>query len=139
MRLCPKWLEEDISVPPAAIPAMLGRLEALALRENLRILCFGHYADGNIHLSVSEKLSPLSPERAGAVKKEIFSETVKLGGRIAAEHGIGSVKNEYLGLNLNDATLNLALGIKKMLDPKGILNPGKIFPQQVWNKAYTTE
>jgi FAD/FMN-containing dehydrogenase len=64
---------------------------------------------------------------------------VKLGGRIAAEHGIGSVKNEYLGLNLNDATLHLAMQIKKTLDPKGILNPGKIFPQAVWNRAYAAE
>lgn len=139
MGLCPKWLEEDISVPPAAIPGMLDILQALALRENLRILCFGHYADGNIHLSVSEADAPLSLERAGVLKKEIFSETVALGGRIAAEHGIGSVKKEYLGLNLDDATLNLALQIKKMLDPLGILNPGKIFPGQVWKTAYPAE
>jgi glycolate oxidase len=136
MGICPQWLEEDISVPPASIPVMLDKLQELAIRENLRILSFGHYADGNIHLSVSEANSPLTPERTKVVKKEIFLETTKLGGRIAAEHGIGSVKNEYLGLNLDDATLNLALGIKKMLDPKGILNPGKIFPEQVWNKAY---
>jgi len=139
MGLCPKWLEEDISVPPASIPAMLDALQALALRENLRILCFGHYADGNIHLNVSEADAPLSRARADLVKKKIYFETVKLGGRIAAEHGIGSVKKEYLGLNLNDATLNLALQIKKMLDPKGILNPGKIFPQEVWNRAYKAD
>jgi len=49
MGLCPKWLEEDISVPPASIPLMLDTLQELASKENLRILCFGHYADGNIH------------------------------------------------------------------------------------------
>ena len=139
MGLCPKWLEEDISVPPASIPSMLDTLQALTLRENLRIFCFGHFADGNIHLNVSEADAPLSRTRADLVKKEIFFETVKLGGRIAAEHGIGSVKNEYLGLNLNDATLHLAMRIKKTLDPKGILNPGKIFPQAVWNRAYAAE
>jgi glycolate oxidase len=137
--LCPKWLEEDISVPPASIPLMLDKLQALAGLENLRILSFGHYADGNIHLSVSESDGPLTPEREKAVKKEIFSETMKLGGRIAAEHGVGSAKNEYIGLNLDTATLNLALGIKKMLDPQGILNPGKIFPRQIWNKAYKAD
>lgn len=137
--LCPKWLEEDISVPPASIPIMLDKLQALALRENLRIACFGHYADGNIHLSVSEKDSPLSQKRERIIKKEIFSETVNLGGRIAAEHGIGSVKKEYLGLNLDESTLNLALGIKKMLDPKGILNPGKVFPRKVWDKFYKAD
>ncbi|MDY0221634.1 MAG: FAD-linked oxidase C-terminal domain-containing protein [Desulfobacterium sp.] len=134
--LCPKWLEEDISVPPASIPLMLERLQELARRENLRILSFGHYADGNIHLSVSEQDTPLSPERAGVVKALIFSETVKLGGRIAAEHGIGSVKKEYLGLNLDDATLNFAMRLKKMVDPRGILNPGKVFPDRVWSEAF---
>jgi glycolate oxidase len=137
MGLCPKWLEEDISVPPASIPLMLDNLQALAAKENLRILCFGHYADGNIHLSVSEADAPLTPARAQMVEKEIFVQTMKLDGRIAAEHGIGSVKKEYLGLNLDGATLNLALSIKKLLDPKGILNPGKIFPQSVWDEAYT--
>jgi glycolate oxidase len=136
MGLCPKWMEEDISVPPASIPMMLDTLQVLAARENLRILCFGHFADGNIHLNVSEADSPLSLARADFVKKEIFLETVKLGGRIAAEHGIGFLKKEYLGLNLNDATLHLALRIKKMLDPEGILNPGKVFPREIWDGAY---
>ncbi|MBU0462896.1 MAG: FAD-binding protein [Proteobacteria bacterium] len=138
MGLCSKWMEEDISVPPAAIPQMLEKLEALSLDENLRILCFGHYADGNIHLSVSEADAPLSPERAEIMKRKIFTETIKLGGRIAAEHGIGLVKKEYVGLNLDNSTLDFAMEIKKMIDPRGILNPGKIFPEQVWNKAYNS-
>ena len=70
------------------------------------------------------------------VKEAIFSHTIQLGGRIAAEHGIGILKKEYLGLNLDSATLGLAMQIKKMLDPKGILNPGKVFPQQAWNETY---
>lgn len=136
MGLCSQWMEEDISVPPAAIPKMLEKLQALSLDENLRIICFGHYADGNIHLSVSEADAPLSPERAEMAKIKIFTETIKLGGRIAAEHGIGLDKKEYLGLNMDTATLDFALEIKKMIDPKGILNPGKIFPEKLWNKAY---
>lgn len=136
MNLCPRWLEEDISVPPASIPVMLQKLEELASREDLRILCFGHYADGNIHLSASKADAPLEPERAKIVKRLIFSETVALGGRIAAEHGIGMAKKEYLDLNLDASTLNLAVSIKTRLDPKGILNPGKVFPEHVWNTAY---
>jgi FAD/FMN-containing dehydrogenase len=126
--LCPHWLEEDIAVPPASIPDMLEKLAALALEQNLRILSFGHFADGNIHLSVSEAAGPLSPQRAGEVTHQIFSLTKALGGRIAAEHGIGLAKKEYLSVNLDDDTLDLALQLKKMLDPSGILNPGKIFP-----------
>ena len=136
MGLCPEWLEEDISVPPAAIPAFLDRLARLADDENLRILSFGHYGDGNIHLSISEKQAPLAPERAEVVRKAVFEETVALGGRIAAEHGIGSMKKEYLDMNLNEAALNLAVGIKKLLDPRGVLNPNKVFPRHVWDRGF---
>ncbi len=134
--LCPHWLEEDIAVPPASIPEMLEKLTALGREQNLRILSFGHFADGNIHLSVSEAAGPLSSKRAEEVTQQIFSLTKSLGGRIAAEHGIGMAKKEYLDVNLDDATRDLALQIKKMLDPQGILNPGKIFPRKVWDNGF---
>ncbi|MFO7990314.1 MAG: FAD-linked oxidase C-terminal domain-containing protein [Desulfotignum sp.] len=134
--LCLHWLEEDIAVPPASIPEMLEKLTALAREQHLRILSFGHFADGNIHLSVSEADAPLSPQRAGEVTQRIFSLTKDLGGRIAAEHGIGLAKKEFLDVNLDDATLDLAFQIKKMIDPHGILNPGKIFPQHLWDKGF---
>jgi FAD/FMN-containing dehydrogenase len=51
-------------------------------------------------------------------------------------HCIGSAKKEYLGLNLDDATLNFAMKLKQMVDPRGLLNPGKVFPEKVWNAAY---
>ncbi len=132
-RLCSEWMEEDISVPPAAIPVMLEKLSALSVDENVRILSFGHYADGNIHLNVSESDGPLSPQRAEVVKGKIYAETVKLGGKIAAEHGIGLVKKKYLGMNIDQATLDFAVELKKMIDPSGILNPGKVFPDTVWD------
>jgi glycolate oxidase len=114
---------------------MLKKLAVLAREQHLRILSFGHFADGNIHLSVADAAAPLSAQRALEVTQRIFSLTKALGGRIAAEHGIGLAKKEFLGVNLDDATLDLALQIKKMLDPHGILNPGKIFPQKVWEKG----
>ncbi len=117
--LCPHWLEEDIAVPPASIPEMLEKLTALGREQNLRILSFGHFADGNIHLSVSEAAGPLSSKRAEEVTQQIFSLTKSLGGRIAAEHGIGMAKKEYLDVNLDDATRDLALQIKKCWIPKG--------------------
>jgi glycolate oxidase len=80
MGLCPKWLEEDISVPPASIPSMLDTLQALTLRENLRIFCFGHFADGNIHLNVSEADAPLSRTRADLVKKRNIFRNRETGG-----------------------------------------------------------
>jgi glycolate oxidase len=134
--LCSHWLEEDIAVPPASIPEMLEKLADLARVQRLRILSFGHFADGNIHLSVADAAAPLSPQRAGEVTHQIFSLTKSLGGRIAAEHGIGLAKKEYLGVNLDDATRDLALQIKNMLDPCGILNPGKVFPQKIWDRKF---
>jgi glycolate oxidase len=134
--LCPHWLEEDIAVPPASIPVMLKKLAVLAREQHLRILSFGHFADGNIHLSVADAAAPLSAQRALEVTQRIFSLTKALGGRIAAEHGIGLAKKEFLGVNLDDATLDLALQIKKMLDPQGILNPGKMFPQKIWDREF---
>ena len=136
--LCEHWLEEDISVPPASIPDMLDELAKLAEKENLRIPCFGHYGDGNIHLSAAEADAPFTPERAKTVKHAIFSKTVAMGGRIAAEHGIGTAKKEYLDLNLSTDTLDMAMQMKQMLDPKGILNPGKVFPKALWDRAYPT-
>ena len=126
--LCGQWMEEDISVPPAAIPEMLDALGALARKENLLIPCFGHYGDGNIHLSAAGLDGPLHPSREPEIRKQIFSLAVERGGRIAAEHGIGIAKREYLGMNLDTDTLDMAGRLKTMLDPKGLLNPGKIFP-----------
>ena len=134
--LCEEWMEEDISVPPACIPDMLAVLQDLAQKENIRIPCFGHYGDGNIHLGAAEMDGPFSPARAAHIKRAIFAKTVEMGGRIAAEHGIGTAKQEYLDLNLSATTLDLALDVKKMLDPHGLLNPGKVFPQRDWEAAY---
>ena len=128
--LSDQWMEEDISVPPAAIPEMLTGLGRLARKENLRIPCFGHYGDGNIHLSATGLNTPLSSSREPAIRRQIFSLAVNLGGRIAAEHGIGIAKKEYLGMNLDKDTLDLARQLKNMLDPASLLNPGKIFPGQ---------
>ncbi len=93
--LCPHWLEEDIAVPPASIPVMLKKLAVLAREQHLRILSFGHFADGNIHLSVADAAAPLSAQRALEVTQRIFSLTKALGGRIAAEHGIGLAKKNF--------------------------------------------
>ena len=122
------WMEEDISVPPAAIPEMLSRLDRLAREENLMIPCFGHYGDGNIHLSAASLDSPLDPSGETDLRRKIFRHAADLGGRIAAEHGIGIAKKAFLEMNLDNDTLNFARQLKTVLDPNGLLNPGKVFP-----------
>ena len=122
------WMEEDLSVPRAAIPDMLEALEEVAARQNLVIACFGHYGDGNIHLNAAGKTDPLSLERAAALKDEILSKAAGFGGRIAAEHGIGLSKKNHLGINLDTPTMAFTRQVKQILDPENLLNPGKIFP-----------
>ncbi|PIE72047.1 MAG: hypothetical protein CSA20_09760 [Deltaproteobacteria bacterium] len=122
-----QWMEEDISVPPAAIPKMLTALDQLAQNEQLILPSFGHYGDGNIHLSATGIGGPLSASREMTIRRHIFSLAVALGGRIAAEHGIGTAKKDFIDLNLNTDTLSFARQLKTLLDPNTLLNPGKIF------------
>ena len=90
---------------------------------------FGHLGDGNLHVNVlKENISDqdwatLIPEGIG----EIFKLTVSLGGTLSGEHGIGIAKRPYMSLAMSEVNLNLMRGIKKVFDPQGILNPGKIF------------
>ena len=110
MEVCPKWLEEDISFPAGSHSGNAGPAEGfLALRENLESSVW-HGADGNIHLSVAEKLFPLSPERAGALKRNPAKQST---GENRLQRSKASARSrQYLGLKLNDATLDLALGIR---------------------------
>ena len=117
-------------MPPAAIPQMLSKLDRLARKENLILPSFGHYGDGNIHLSAAGLDGPLDPDRETAIRRQIFTHAVGLGGRIAAEHGIGTAKKEFLGLNLDNDTLDFARQLKTLLDPDDLLNPEKIFPKK---------
>jgi glycolate oxidase len=124
-----EWEDDDISVPIARIPQMIRKLAEIADRHNIIIANFGHYGDGNIHISMTTgKTGRPFPIKA---KMEVVEATVELEGRIAAEHGIGCVKNHNLRWNIDAPTLKLMRNLKKMLDPNGILNPGKVMPDEV--------
>lgn len=124
-----EWEDDDISVPISRIPQMIRNLNEIAERHDIIIANFGHYGDGNIHIGMTTgKSGRPFPMIA---KSEVVEATVELEGRIAAEHGIGCVKNENLQWNIDDPTLGLMRNMKKMLDPQGILNPGKVMPEGV--------
>jgi glycolate oxidase len=128
-RIAPTKINEDIVVPRSKIPEMLEVLENIAHRSNLRIVNFGHAGDGNIHVNImTDKNNKEEYQRATDSVKEIFNETVKMGGTISGEHGVGLTKAPYLRMELEPASIRLMKSIKKVFDPKGILNPGKIFP-----------
>jgi FAD/FMN-containing dehydrogenase len=95
-------------------------------------VCYGHAGDGNLHVNIlkmemsDEKWSNDLPPMI----REIFGLTVSLGGMISGEHGIGWVQKDYLPIALSPAELGVMRAIKRALDPEGILNPGKIFPDE---------
>ena len=121
---------EDVVVPRAEIPPLLQGIKDTGRRHDVRIVCFGHAGDGNVHVNVLKDRLPddrweaLVPE----VQEEIYRLTMSLGGTITAEHGIGATRRKYLPLALDDAQIQMMQRIREAFDPDGILNPGKIFP-----------
>jgi glycolate oxidase len=121
---------EDVVVPRAELPALLKGMKDIAKRHDVRIVCFGHAGDGNVHVNVlkddvpDEQWDSLVP----AVTEEIYQLSLSLGGTITGEHGIGATRRRYLPLALDEAQIELMRGIKATFDPNRILNPGKIFP-----------
>ena len=122
-------MNEDIVVPRSKIPEIIDHIQTTSEKYALPIVSFGHAGDGNIHVNVMGGRQGAAdiPKMKQAVA-EIFHATVKLGGRISGEHGIGLAKQSYIGLNLDPPTLALSRLLKETLDPNNILNPGKIFP-----------
>jgi glycolate oxidase len=125
-----KKINQDVVVPRSRIPALISGIHQVAARLNLFIINFGHAGDGNIHVNIM--IEPGDEDAAGRAKqavKEIFKLVIDLGGSISGEHGIGISKAPYLGMELSPAAVAAMQKIKKALDPKNILNPGKIFPE----------
>ncbi len=131
VQLRPQWEEEDISVPIARITDMVCKMEEIGREHDVLIVTFGHAGDGNIHISIAPRRERTPPQNLHNAREAILKATVSLEGRIAAEHGIGYVKRNQIGWNLDENTLALMQRIKSLLDPNGILNPGKIFPSAI--------
>jgi glycolate oxidase len=128
-------LNEDIVVPLAKQVEFMRRLSALSKRHRLPMPTFGHAADGNFHVNIMfHRADKAEARRARAATGELMKLVVSLGGAISGEHGIGLAKTPYLSLSATPAERTAMLAIKRALDPKGILNPGKIFePFEVWS------
>ncbi len=126
----PDKINEDIVVPRSRIPDMVRKIRALKSESGLFVASFGHAGDGNIHVSVMlDKKNRAELRKAEAVIDELFDYTLELGGTISGEHGIGVTKSPYISKEIGEVELNLMRKIKAVFDPRGILNPGKIFPK----------
>lgn len=122
-----KKLNEDVTVPRSALPALLERFYAIADKYQVKIPCFGHTGDGNVHTNVMvDGSDPEQVKIAYQAIEEVFQATVDLGGTLSGEHGIGIAKAPYMGMAFTDEEMQLFNDIKKAFDPNNILNPQKM-------------
>ena len=121
--------KQDVVVPHMAIPELVARLGAIGAQAGAPVICFGHAGDGNVHVNILR--AGLDDEAWQAAKSQVFpaliGEVYRLGGVLSGEHGIGWLKKKHLAQVLPAKHLELMRGIKRVFDPAGILNPGKIF------------
>ncbi|HXS58670.1 MAG TPA: FAD-linked oxidase C-terminal domain-containing protein [Hanamia sp.] len=123
------YKEEDTVVPRAFLPELLTVVKEIGKEYGFHSVCYGHAGDGNLHVNIvkgnmnDEDWKSKLPEGI----KKLFKEVVRMGGTISGEHGIGLVQKEYMDIAFNTIQLQLMKDIKHVFDPKGILNPGKIF------------
>jgi len=119
-------LNEDIVVPRGRLEDLFAFTARLQKKSGMPIACFGHAGDGNIHVNVMYDQQWLDAKaRSHAVLDELFRQVLAWKGVISGEHGIGLAKKPWWPLAASPALRELHLKIKKSLDPKGLLNPGK--------------
>ena len=119
-------LNEDIVVPRGRLEELFRFAARLQKKHGLPIACFGHAGDGNIHVNVMvDYTQPGSRARADAALDDLFRQVLAWGGVITGEHGIGLAKKPWWPLAANQDVRDLHRVVKRALDPRGILNPGK--------------
>jgi glycolate oxidase len=127
----------DIAVPRAEVAGHVRKVREIADKYGLWLPTFGHAADGNVHTHIMKvryengTMVPIAEsewrDKADPIRREIFEDCRARGGVISGEHGIGLVKKPYLPLVFDNRQIEIMRGIKRVFDPTGIMNPGKIF------------
>jgi len=124
-------ISEDATVPLSKIPDMFRKIDEIKKKYDLNIVVFGHAGDGNLHPTINTNMrDPEEVERVEQAVEEIFNYAIELGGTLSGEHGIGTMKKAFLAKEMGDDGVEFQKAIKRALDPKNILNPGKIFPEK---------
>ncbi|MCB2227501.1 MAG: FAD-binding protein [Desulfarculaceae bacterium] len=126
-RLKPSVVLEDATVPRSQVPALVRFIRGLAQKHDLTIGTFGHAGDGNLHPTiVFDQRDDAQFARVRAAVEELFDKALELGGTLSGEHGLGLTKTRFLVKEVGSATVEWSRRLKRAMDPKGILNPGKI-------------
>jgi len=118
---------EDVTVPMAKIADLLKGIKAISERHNIMIATYGHAGDGNLHPQfVYDGYDPEQVKKKKEASAELFQLTIDLGGTLTGEHGIGLQKAPFMTMEHDPAAMDVMRGIKRLLDPNNILNPGKM-------------
>jgi len=126
-KIKPTTVLEDATVPRSRLPAMVRAIEEISRRFHLTIGTFGHAGDGNLHPTIlTDRRDKAEWKRVEAAIDAIFERALALGGTLSGEHGIGIAKAKYMSREVGRGTLLYSRKIKQVLDPRNILNPGKI-------------
>jgi D-lactate dehydrogenase (cytochrome) len=126
-------IKHDVSVPVAQIPAFVARATAAVLARvpGGRMLAYGHVGDGNLHFNVSQPADGAPADflaHTAAIAEAVYAEVRAFHGSISAEHGIGQLKRRELAQYKGAVDLDLMRALKRAIDPRGIMNPGKVLP-----------
>ncbi|WP_374548365.1 FAD-binding oxidoreductase [Flavobacterium sp.] len=127
------YKEEDTVVPRFELPKLLEGIKTIGKKYGFKSVCYGHAGDGNLHVNIIK--GDMSEDnwktQVPLGIREIFELTVSLKGTLSGEHGIGLVQKNYMDIAFTKAHLEIMESIKRVFDPNNILNPGKIFPDDL--------
>lgn len=127
-RVRPTTILEDVTVPRDKLAEMVEFIAATAAQRGLRVGTFGHMGDGNLHPTfLTDERDAAEMAKVHEALEAIVDRTLALGGTITGEHGVGLAKKAWLRKQVGDASHDLMRTLKRALDPKNLLNPGKIF------------
>jgi glycolate dehydrogenase FAD-linked subunit len=128
-RLTPTYLLQDAVVPRSKLPEIMREMVAIAAHHGVLIANVFHAGDGNIHpLICYDDQRPGELERAKLANEELLRACIAMGGTVTGEHGVGLDKAQNLSLQYADADLNFMFRLRRVFDPSGIMNPGKLLP-----------
>ncbi|MFI4937987.1 MAG: FAD-binding oxidoreductase [Candidatus Berkiellales bacterium] len=126
--LSPHKINEDIVVPVTKIPDLLNFTQDLAKQFDIKIVNFGHAGNGNIHVNLLvDPFDPIQGPKAKQCLNMLFDKVISLHGSLSGEHGVGLEKRDFVNKELSATSIEIMKKIKAQFDPKGILNPGKLF------------
>lgn len=127
-KINPTKINEDVVVPRSRLSDLIHEIERISRDYRLQIVSFGHAGDGNLHINImTDEKNAEEYSRAQKAVQALFEATLRLGGSISGEHGIGITKARFLPMEVGDRVIGIMKEIKRVFDPNNILNPGKLW------------